>query len=107
MSSERNPVHLSTFQVGDGTFHHYLFPQERDQVELVDEKGETILEFSADLVVWDKNAMIGRITREGDTWVYYERPIQTRTAFEEMSLLKVEQMISTQYLSRPKGANHV
>ncbi len=100
MSQERNPCYISSFRIGFDIYEHQIFPQERDQVELVSEKGETLLEFTNDLFVKDKSGTIGYITREGESWVYYERPLQTRVAPSrpDKGLLGFEVEISKRYL---------
>jgi hypothetical protein len=106
---ERNGVYVMGFSTGKGVdrkfWEHQIFPQERDQVELIDEKGETILEFTNNLIVKDKDGVVGNIhmeqqTAEHSQWVYYENPLRTRVTFpKEMSLLLIEREISKRYIA--------
>lgn len=99
MSTERPSCQVALFRIGDDFFQHRIFHTERDQVELINEQGETILEFSNDLIVRNKDGVIGHITREGESWVYYEKPIQTRVECPAgMSLLNFEAEISKRYI---------
>jgi hypothetical protein len=99
MSTERPSCRTAVFRIGDNFYQHRIFHTERDQVELIDSEGETILEFSSDLIVKAKTGVIGTIHREGNTWVYHERPLQTRVVCPEgMDLLHFEAEISKRYI---------
>lgn len=105
---EREACLICSFRIGMDMFDHFIFPQERDQVELQNEQGETVLEFSNDLIVRNKDGIVGNITREGDEWVYYENPLRTRVVCPSgMSLLTFEREISKRYLMAQRQSEMV
>lgn len=123
MSANREPVQVASFRLGEDFFQHQIFPQKRDQVELIDSKGETLLEFFNDLIlcdvkgeppefsngliVRDAKGVVGRIVMEGldRQWVFYERPLQTRVMCSKgMSLIAFEVEISKRYLLAQQAA---
>lgn len=70
---------IEIFKVGERTFEHVIFSDEDDRVELRDyETEETLLIYTADCEILGPNGQIGRFTIEGDNWVSYTRPLQTR-----------------------------
>lgn len=100
MSTERPSARVACFRIGDDFYQHRIFHTERDQVELIDREGETLLEFSSDLIVKDAAGVIGYLGREGETWVFYERPLQTRVVCPAgMDLLFFEAEISKRWLA--------
>ena len=105
MNTDRAPFQVAAFMLGGQSYRHLIYSQERDQVELTDERGTILLEFSSSLSVVSQDGKVGDIHlqthHEEQAWVYYENPLRTRIVFptSRYNLFEVEVEISKRFLS--------
>ena len=71
---------IKIFHVGDKCFKHVM-SSELDRVELRDENDNTLLTYSADAKVFDRNGRLGLMSIEflhgRPCWVFCETPLQS------------------------------
>lgn len=105
MNTDREPFQVAAFMMGSQIYTLLIYPRERDQVELTDERGTILLEFSSSLSVVSEDGKVGDIRsethHEEQAWVYYENPLRTRIFFpiSRYNLFEVEVEVSKRYLA--------
>lgn len=93
--------HLSSFSLGDKLYKHVIFIDEDDRVELQDGRGTTVLTYTADCVVYDKDkSLLGMFSMDGrGRWLFQGRGKHSQPYTFTHDLLEAEVEVSKMYLN--------
>ena len=89
---------VGSFLLGNCLYSHSIFCADDDRVELQDNKGNTLMTYTANCAVLDKDGEeVGRWNMDNNRWVYYNFSDKQEITFK-YDLLEAEMEVSKMFL---------